>query len=555
MQFVMKALGRGLSAAALALALPAGGTAFAQPARPTLVVAISVDQFSANLFEAWRDRFTGGMARLAGGVAYPSGYHSHGGTETCPGHSTLLTGKHPSKTGIVGNQVRDPRTGEQVYCLFDPGVTLAHDPKANPVSPAPMMATTLGDWLKAASPQSRVVAVAGKDRAAITMAGQNPDAVFWLPELGAGFTTYVRPGQDAAARLAPVAAVNARIAAMMTTQPNWAYAHPDCRAATDTLTVNGAAYHAQLPPEAWTPTQDPAEIRRRVRASSTYDNATFEAARAMIAGFNLGRGPQTDLLAVGFSSGDMVGHRYGTRGPEMCEQLHNLDRLVGQLLGELDGLKVPYLVVLTADHGGSDAVERLAAAGYPARRVPAAPIFERINKAVTEELGLSAPALAGPLDDLMVAPGLEAWRKPTVIATAIRVLEAQPEIAGAFSQAELLATFVPPGKAVDELTLRERYALSTYPGRSPDIMVAMQPFTTPYPGRPGGDLAGHGSPWNYDRRVPILFWWSGAPSQTRFLPVATVDIAPTLANILGLTPPADIDGRCLPVAIPCPAPR
>ena len=76
----------------------------------------------------------------------------------------------------------------------------------------------------------------------------------------------------------------------------------------------------------------------------------------MIAGFNLGRGPQTDLLAVGFSSGDMVGHRYGTRGPEMCEQLHNLDRLVGQLLGELDGLKVPYLVVLTADHGGSDAV-------------------------------------------------------------------------------------------------------------------------------------------------------------------------------------------------------
>src|SRR3546814_967046 len=104
-------------AAALSLSGPAAGLAqdTAAPApkvtaatpAPKLLVVIAVDQFSADLFAEYRGHFTGGLARLASGVVFPSGYKAHGATETCPGHSTNLTGNHPAQTGIADNNYFD----------------------------------------------------------------------------------------------------------------------------------------------------------------------------------------------------------------------------------------------------------------------------------------------------------------------------------------------------------------------------------------------------------------------------------------------------------------
>ena len=95
----------------------------AQPARPPkLVVAISIDQFSADLFDEYRPRFTGGLARLASGTVYRNGYQGHAATETCPGHSTILTGARPSRTGIIANSWFDltqARSDKGVYCAED----------------------------------------------------------------------------------------------------------------------------------------------------------------------------------------------------------------------------------------------------------------------------------------------------------------------------------------------------------------------------------------------------------------------------------------------------
>ena len=114
-----------------------------------------------------------------------------------------------------------------------------------------------------------------------------------------------------------------------------------------------------------------------------------------------------------------------------------------------------------------------------------------------------------------------------------------------FTREQLLATKVRPGVPPDELTVQERMALSAYAGRSPDIFVALNPESTLAPAAPGILMASHGTVWNYDRRVPMLFWWPGAKVESRFLPVATVDIGPTLASALGIAPPSDVDGRCL----------
>src|SRR3954471_2010223 len=164
-------------AALLAFAALAVPAAAADRPPPKLVVAISVDQFSADLFAQYRQHFTGGLRRLEDGVVFPSGYQSHNATETCPGHSTILTGSHPARTGIIANNWFDQslaRKDKEVYCSEDPSIPGSSSDHYT-VSTHVLKVPALGDWMKKADPRSRSVAVAGKDRAAIMMGGFGPD--------------------------------------------------------------------------------------------------------------------------------------------------------------------------------------------------------------------------------------------------------------------------------------------------------------------------------------------------------------------------------------------
>ena len=63
----------------------------------------------------------------------------------------------------------------------------------------------------------------------------------------------------------------------------------------------------------------------------------------------------------------------------------------------------------------------------------------------------------------------------------------------------------------------------------------------------------HGSPWDYDRRVPVLFWRRGMAAAASDTVVATVDIMPTLAAWIGLPiVPDSVDGKCLETVAICP---
>src|SRR3954454_14061046 len=162
---------------AAAAALFATQSAAQAPAPPKLLVVIAVDQFSADLFDEYRPQWTAGFAQLAGGTVFRNGYQSHAATETCPGHSTLLTGDHPSRTGIISNAWIDQkvdRSDVSVYCAEDESVP-GTSSIAYKVSPKHLLVPTLGELMKARWPGSRTVAVAGKDRAAVMMGGHHPD--------------------------------------------------------------------------------------------------------------------------------------------------------------------------------------------------------------------------------------------------------------------------------------------------------------------------------------------------------------------------------------------
>lgn len=509
-------------------------------AAPSLIVTVVVDQLSANLFNQYRSQFTGGLKTLADqGMVSINGYQTHGVTVTCAGHSTVLTGAHPARSGIPANDWLDTTTGQETYCLAAPQNTLAHGKNTDngPVGPEQLSASTLGDWLKAVSPGSRVYGVSGKDRGAITLAGHKGDGAFWLTD-NFGFTTYVEPGQSAQARLAPVAALNARMIDRFTRQaPSWTYSNAACRRLEGQWTIAGQTFDSKVPPANF-----------RLDNSPILDELTIEGAIELMDSQQLGRRGVTDMLGVSLSATDRIGHSYGTQGPEMCEQMLRLDTALGVLMDKLSTIPGGAIVVLTADHGGSDFPERSAVEGYPhAGRVDRA-LQPRVNAALKARFGLDAdPVVSSAGGFVIVDKDRKSLPEPLrsqVLAAAIELLNAEPQVALAVARDELLAEPVPNSINPEDLNVRERLRLSAVAGRSPDILRAWQPGLTGQ-GRVGGAISSHGSPWDYDRRVPIVFWWPGAEGQERFLPMRTIDIAPTLANLIGVQPDGPIDGRCM----------
>ena len=524
------------------------------PVKPRLIVAISVDQYASELYRRYLPTYTGGLKTLSQGIAFPIGYQSHAATETCPGHSTILSGRHPAATGIIANSWFDARTGSTVYCVAAPG---SSDPNAR--GPQNMHVTTLGDWVKAAEPGARVFAVSGKDRAAITMAGQHADGVYWWVD-GRGFTTspFAGPATPAVTRPADVFDT-ATFAAWASAKPTlWARPSTACAVLEKPETFGRIALSGHVPPDLAVQAEanprfaDTTDFQDNLRASPLFDQLAVAFAEQVIADNRLGHGPATDVLALSLSANDYIGHRYGNGGPEMCVQQAMLDATLGGFLDDLRRLGVPVMVVLTADHGATDAAEREHEHDPEASRLDGGAFVGKLNTYLMRQLNLPyEPIVGDDSQQLYINVGPDAALRDKVRDATLPWLKQQPEVRAVYTRDEVAAATVAPGTTPDRLTMVQRFHESYDPDRSGDIAVAYRPRTSfGVPRGPGDVVAGHGSPWDHDRQVPILFWWPGVAADVRATPIETVDIAPTLAAIAGVATPT-VDGRCLDLGEAC----
>lgn len=525
-------------AAFAALFLSAIAVAQPQPA-PKLIVVIAVDQLSADLFAEYRGLVTGGLARLSQGVVFPSGYQAHAASETCPGHSTILTGAHPARTGIVANHWADPALGREdkrVYCAEDPAAPGTNSNQYAP-SVTHLLVPTLGDLMKARSPSARVVAVAGKDRAAIMMAGKAADEVLWID--AKGLTSY--PGTP----LSPTAqaAGSAIASAINSARPPLDL--PIACATRDVAIPIGAVKQVG--------TGRMARAGGNVRSFLTTpeaDGAVLAAGAALRAANRMGEGNGTDLLILGLSATDYVGHSYGTGGSEMCLQILSLDRELGDFFARMDATGIDYAVVLTADHGGHDIPERNRQNALPmAERIDSAFSLGTLGDAVADELALPKPLFLAEGSDLYLNRVLTPVQRTRAEAAIVARLTGHRQVAAAVTRARLTAMPLPTGNPLN-WSIEQRLRASFHPQRSGDILFALQPDVTPITdadaANPSRYVATHGSVWDYDRRVPMLFWRKGLAGFEQPGPVMTVDILPTLAALIGLPiASAQIDGRCL----------
>lgn len=506
---------------------------------PKLIVAVSIDQFSADVFAQYRQHYSGGLARLTGGAVFPSGFQSHSATETCPGHSTLLTGVRPTRNGIVANswfEPDGPRGEKAIYCAED--VTDPASSARNPVvSARHLKVPTLGEWMKIADPATRNVAVSAKDRAVMMMGGQKIDAAWWWK--GGEFVSH----KDRAATPA-VLAVNAKAAVTIKSGapalpiPGW------CKDADIAVPVRGTILGTGRF------VLEPGK-ESRFRISPRMDSATVDLAIGLTDEMKLGQGSAPDVLSVSLSATDYVGHATGVAGAEMCILQNQLDQDLGRLFAHLDAKGIDYMVVLSADHGGLDMPERMDQQAFPkAERVDPALVPENLAKAVAAKTGIAVEGPLvfgdGPLGDLYVSRKLDPSQRAKAIAALVGILKAHPQVAGAYTSDELAKTPLPSGNPQD-WSLKDRARASYHPGRSGDVVMLLDRAITPIPEPfPGTYVATHGSAWDYDRRVPILFWRRGMRGFEQPQPVETVDIAPSLAAVLGLkVSEGAFDGRCL----------
>jgi hypothetical protein len=447
----------------------------------------------------------------------------------------------PAHTGIIANYWYDfaiTRADKRIYCSED-----EHEPASRSkdplVSAVHLKVPTLGERMKAAWPASRNVAVSAKDRAVVMMGGHVIDAGYWWS--GGAFVSFAGRALSAAAQTEnTLTGATIKSGARALSLPAWCAAS-DAAVPVKAFSIGTGRFSLEAnKPDAF-------------RVSPRIDAATGDLAARLVDEMKLGQGAAPDLLSVSFSATDYVGHAFGTGGAEMCIQLAELDKTIGRLLAMLDARGIDYVVVLTADHGGLDAPERLDRQAYPdAVRVDKTLMPDALGKAIAAKTGISAangPLLLGdgPFGDYYVNKSLSFQQRTQVTAALMAILAADPRVAQAFTSQQLSDEPMPTGSPQD-WSLLQRARASFDPGRSGDVVSLLRRGVIPIPDPAPGYTATHGSAWDYDRRVPMLFWRKGLAGFEQPIPVETVDIAPTLAALIGLpVPPGTFDGRCLDI--------
>lgn len=506
---------------------------------PKLVVGIVVDQMRYDYLKRFSPLFgNDGFKRLIDdGSNFTFTHYNYVPTYTAPGHTSIYTGTTPYFHGIIANDWYDRIAEKKIYCTFDPSVNTVGAPDKNgQESPKRLLATTITDQLKlATNGQSRVIAVSLKDRASIFPGGHMADAAYWYDKKTGNFISSTF---------------------YMNQLPGWV---DDFNKKKLALKYISGSWQLSFPPEKYTntlPDEQPFEVDRFNEEKTTFPHSfknvpgnkksekivytpygnqiLFDYIKTLIKSEHLGKNKVTDFLAVSFSSTDYIGHSYGPNSVEVEDTYIKLDAIIADLLKDLDQQAGTgnYLLFLTADHGVADAPSFLKTRNITVGRVDTLEIQDALKSFVQKTFGTSA--LIENISNKQVFLNHDVIQKSQLDEAGVE------EACAAF----LRKNFPSISQIYTRDDLEELTAFRTCPNlllngfnpvRSGDILFELQPG---YLYGTGIDPTTHGSAYNYDTHVPLIFYGWHIPQQTVNSPVYIVDIAPTIASLLGIQEPS-----------------
>jgi len=458
-----------------------------------------------------------------------NGYQDHDNTETAPGHASILSGRFPRSTGIVSNT-------EGVY---DPQYPLI-GARGAPASPFRFRGTTLIDWLRYGDPGTRALSVSRKDRGAILPLGRAKQPVFWYAQNGT-FTTSTYYADSL---------------------PTWVQVFNDRRLPQQWA---GKSWELLLDPAQYPePDNVPLESVGRdyvfphsfpsdaARAAAEFggfpmmDQLTLSFALEGVRQMRLGDGPGTDLLAVSLSTTDAVGHRFGPDSRELHDQIVRLDRYLGAFLDTLFTLRDSSRIViaLTSDHGVTplpDSKSRYPnqGAGKVNLRPAVIPLFASLRAA-----GIDTAAFAFDEEGILYLDEAAVTRAGLRAEAITRTFATEVMKVRGVLRVDRVATLARKDTTTDYVARRWLHMLP------PDLPAAAVVTLRPYWYWSTVNNATHGSPHDSDAAVPIIFYGAGIKPGRNVKRALVVDIAPTLAAIVGVRPMEEhLDGHVLREAI------
>jgi hypothetical protein len=499
--------------------------ASAYDGHPKLIVVIVIDQFRGDYLERYRSQFGDGGFRLLldHGAYFTNCNYNYANTRTAPGHSTLFTGAYSNGHGIAANEWWDQKKKRMVTSVEDDATKLVGVTGDKPgASPHNLLADTLGDELKLATQgKSRVFGVSLKDRAAVLPAGFAGNAAYWIePTTGAWITsTYYRDDL-----------------------PQWVKDFNSTRTPKYWNREWKDAQGSVLRSSAHRNGKDGAEAGfYEVIGPTAFGNEyELEFAKELMAHENVGRGPATDLLSISLSPNDILGHQVGPDSPEMRQMALDLDHEIADFisyLGHQIGLANVW-IALSADHGVSSLPDAVKKLHIPSANLGAAKLEEQINTSITAKFSPGHLAAYVKLDYPL------AWLDEDAFTAAhVRERDAEAAVGEAMRQTGLRDYYTKSQLAIGQVpitALGRKYLNSYSPEGSWFVMGVPDIYTVG--GSKGTD---HTSPYNYDTHVPLAFY--GLPFQPGTYRTNTepVDLAATLASLLGINAPTHSVGRVL----------
>jgi predicted AlkP superfamily pyrophosphatase or phosphodiesterase len=493
--------------------------------QPKLIIAIAVDQFRYDYTTRFRSRYQAGLEKmLTEGAVYVDAHQDHYPTVTATGHATYLTGSVPATSGIIGNEWYDRKAGKVITSVEDADTKLlGGDGESMGSSPHNLVVSTLGDELKIADRDaSKVIGISMKDRAAILPAGRMADAAYWIDNTTGAVVSSTWYQQQL---------------------PDWVCQFNDQKIPMKSL---GASWYAvgaagsTAKPLMVLPTTAGKSFFSQWEETPFANDMLEEFAEQVMQHESLGQHDKTDILTVSFSANDHLGHAVGPDAAEVEDMSVRTDRTIGKLLNaavKQAGGKQNVLVILTADHGVAPVPEVNQKRKMPGGRLDKTKYIATVEDALEDKFGEGKWVIATQEsgfylnDELIARKKLKHSAVEDEVASTVMTL---PYVARAYTRTQLLH------HEATQSQIDEYVARAFYPQRGPDVLVVVKPYYLF-----GKEGTSHGSPYDYDSHVPLIFWGGAVKPGVYSKTVGVSDVAPTLSAILEIQAPSGSVGHIL----------
>ncbi len=547
--FFTVAMGAGLLLSTPGFAQDVGAPGGKAP--PKLVLFMVVDGFPQEQLVKYYDTYgeKGFKLFLDKGAWYGNNHYSHATTYTGVGHATLLSCAHPYKHGVVGNDWIDKKTGKRLYSTEDARHKYLDEdtPQHSGTSPFNMKVTTVGDELTYAHPKSKVIAISGKDRSAIGLAGQSGTAYMHSTVTGRFITSdyYMEdypPWWKAFYANKPQDKYFGQTWSLLLPEEAYARSTSDDRPWSTKAKNLGTRFPHATSGGANTPDK---RYYDAMMWTPSGDLLTLDFVKAAIEGEKLGENPAgvPDILAISWTSHDYVNHMFGPESRQSHDQTVRLDRIFAELFDLLDkriGLD-NVLITLSADHGFMNIPEYSASRRLDAGRIDPDKMIEAVNAALSAKFGEGKYITEWWNPNLYVDYQLVDLRKlnrAEVESAAQTFLRSYPGVEAVFTRTQMENGMMPNTKLAKQVILAWHQQISG------DIVIMNKPNWYLF-AKPTTYASTHGSPWSYDTNVPLAMYGPKWINPGKYGNSEVVDLARTIAFVLNVRPPNGCEGRVL----------